>query len=110
MPRYIDADALLKDIEESVVFTVRTGQKSPEIRGANKIVDRIKSAPTVDMQEVKHGKWMRTFPNELLDGNYFCSNCQSGIDIATAEETPTDRELFYCPNCGAKMDGEESGG
>ena len=61
-------------------------------------------------QEIKHGKWMRTFPNELLDGNYFCSNCQSGIDIATAEETPTDRELFYCPNCGAKMDGEESGG
>ena len=79
MPRYIDADALLKDIEESVVFTVRTGQKSPEIRGANKIVDRIKSAPTVDMQEVVRCKDCRHWNNgdcyrlELSKPDDFCS-------------------------------------
>ncbi len=49
---YIDRDFLLKDIDESVVFSVRSGKISSEIRGANKIVDRIKNAPTADVVEV----------------------------------------------------------
>ncbi len=49
---YIERGALLKDISESVVFTVRDGQHSLEIRGANKITDRIKSAPAADVVEV----------------------------------------------------------
>ena len=102
MPRYIDADMF-----EVVSLTDKSEEYT---NGALHILDMVDKALTADVQEIKHGKWMRTFPNEPLDGNYFCSNCQSGIDIATAEETPTDRELFYCPNCGAKMDGEESGG
>lgn len=50
---YIDRDLLLKDIEESVVFTVSRGQRnSPEIRGANKVIDQIKQMPTADVVEV----------------------------------------------------------
>lgn len=44
----ISRRALLADIEESVVFSVKNGQPSAEIRGANKITDRIKAAPAVD--------------------------------------------------------------
>ena len=44
----ISRSALLEDIEESVVFTVRSGQPSAEVRGANKIVNRINAAPAVD--------------------------------------------------------------
>ena len=51
MARYIDADLLLKDISESVVFSVR-GSNSPELRGARKIIGRIKEAPTADVAEV----------------------------------------------------------
>lgn len=53
MARYIDADLLLKDISESVVFSVRDAKTSPELRGARKIIDRIKNAPTADVVEVK---------------------------------------------------------
>ena len=49
---YIDKDLLLKDIGESVVFTVRNAETSPELRGARKIIDRIKNAPTADVVEV----------------------------------------------------------
>ena len=49
---YIDKDLLLQDIEESVVFSVREGKPSPEIRGARKIVDRIENDPTVEVVEV----------------------------------------------------------
>lgn len=49
---YIEREALLKDIEESVRFYVKSGNPSLEVRGANKITDRIKSAPTADVVEV----------------------------------------------------------
>ena len=48
----IDRSALLEDVEESVVFTVREGVQSAEIRGANKIIARIKAAPAVDAEKV----------------------------------------------------------
>lgn len=49
---YIDKDLLLKDIEESVKFSVMKGVPYLEIRGARKIIDRIENAPTVDAVEV----------------------------------------------------------
>lgn len=54
MAEYIEREELLKDINETVVFTVRNGVKLPtsEMRGANKVIDRIKSAPTADVVEV----------------------------------------------------------
>jgi hypothetical protein len=57
-------------------------------------------APTADVVEVRHGYWVRDSHREEA----YCSLC-NGI-------TPVDceKELFYesdyCPNCGAKMDGE----
>ena len=51
---YIDRELLLKDISETVIFTVRGGAELPtaEMRGANKVKDRILSAPAVDVVEV----------------------------------------------------------
>jgi hypothetical protein len=52
MAEYIEREALMEDIESSVRFTVRDGVPSAEVRGANKIVDRIKCAPAADVVEV----------------------------------------------------------
>lgn len=88
MPRYIDADELCKD------------------RVCN---DHVRIAamcePTADVQEVKHGKWIN------VRGVYFntyreCNLCHHVTDDYVINE---DRCCFdapyYCPNCGAKMDG-----
>lgn len=59
--------------------------------------DRIKDAVyliATDAEPVRHGRW-------ISHGSYFtCSACgeeQYGIDTGR----------YYCPNCGAKMDGGE---
>ncbi len=52
------------------------------------------------------GEWVKINPNNLLIGEYYCSYCNSVIDIADGRETPLDREMYYCPNCGARMRGE----
>ena len=61
------------------------------------ITDAIKDVPSADVVEVKHGRW------ENGDGSkatclydVYCSVC------GEVSEYSTD----YCPNCGAKMDGE----
>ena len=96
MARYIDADLLLKDINESVVFSVRAGYISPELRGAIKILDRIDNAPTADVEEVKHGTW-KLFD----DGSGRCDQCgKIQRDVWDIENVQN-----YCCHCGAKMDG-----
>lgn len=55
--RLIDANALMEDISESVVFTAR-GPNSAEIRGAQKIINRIKAAPTIDPESLRP-QWRR---------------------------------------------------
>lgn len=53
----------------------------------------IVEAPTVDAVEVVHGRWI---PCE--NGGYNCSNCDRRVAFLVHNR--------YCPNCGAKMDGD----
>ncbi|WP_298730204.1 hypothetical protein [uncultured Subdoligranulum sp.] len=66
------------------------------------------SIPAEDVRPVVHAKWIKQ-DNSPLDGNYYCEACGHGVDIATGEETPIDRDLLYCPHCGAQMDGDKNG-
>lgn len=45
---YINRTALLHDIEQSVIYTARGKITSAEMRGAHKIIERIKCAPAVE--------------------------------------------------------------
>jgi hypothetical protein len=47
MAEYIEREALLHDIEQSVVYTTREKITSAEMRGAHKVIERIKCAPAV---------------------------------------------------------------
>lgn len=77
---YINREELLKDINETVVFTVRKGVQLPtaEMRGANKVIDRIKSAPTADVVEVVRCKDCE----HLKDGydGYWCQIHSKAFD------------------------------
>ena len=48
MAEYIEREALLHDIEQSVVYTAREKITSAEMRGARKVIERIKCAPAVE--------------------------------------------------------------
>lgn len=48
MAECIEREALLHDIEQSVVYTARGKITSAEMRGAHKIIERIKCAPAVE--------------------------------------------------------------
>lgn len=94
IPRYIDAESfrtwILKQHRLSKNYTVQ-------------ILDE---TPTADVQEVKHGRWLRT---EAYPHNVYCSSCYK-IYAQDQWAVWQDGSLprAYCPNCGAKMDGKEN--
>ena len=99
MAEYIDRKTLLQDISETVVFTVRKGVHLPtaEMKGANKVIERIKSSPIADVQEVKHGKWIwQESGEEDYEQYYVCSICKEKCYF----------KAKFCADCGAKMDGD----
>lgn len=60
-------------------------------------ISEIDKLPTVDAVEVVHGEWRKVYTchGEQAWG-YECNQCKADNPRAT----------YYCPNCGAKMDGE----
>lgn len=102
MADLIDRAALFSDIDETVVISGRINTNA-EMRGANKIIDRIKAAPTIDAEPVKHGGWI--MQEDYCDDEYFeCSSCKEHFYFLTGR--PETNGYLFCPYCGAKMDGE----
>ena len=92
MSRSVEVDTLLLRID--CHGTNKFGMLDEDIR------DFVRKTPTADVAEVKHGKWIHA----SVDMGFFrfrCSEC--GLDDVYDEE----REQYrYCPNCGARMDGD----
>jgi hypothetical protein len=64
------------------------------IRLASKDIDEI---PAADVVEVVHGRWIKH-----LDFWRKCSECGASWH----EQWVLSKALNYCPNCGARMDGD----
>ena len=104
MPRLIDANALVTEIQ-STASTVclnapwdadwfsRLADRQEEI------VAMIECQPTVDAVKVVHGRWKEPYRLYVV-----CSECGTGYVKYEFIERAN-----YCPNCGAKMDGDGNG-
>lgn len=95
----IDREALYKDIEASVVFTAREGQYA-EMYGANKILDRIIAAPTVDAALVVRCKDCKHWGCAPQGYHAICA-------VWSVYGTVYTPEMHYC-SCGEKK-GEADG-
>ena len=91
MVRLIDANALIAEYDR-----VHTG---PPGRARTLMED----APTVDAVGGVHGRWIEVnkcrYPDGHIECDYKCSICG---EISWGESN-------YCPDCGAKMDGDGNG-
>ena len=89
--RLIDAD------EAIINFGFEWDDISPT---RDEFVEFIKKQPTIEVEPVKHGRWIDTYPDIEPNPMFMygiCSECgfEQGIS----------KYLKYCPNCGCRMDG-----
>ena len=94
MPRYIDADLILPEMESK--FDMQ--ELYLPVHFQELIVDEI---PTADVAPVRHGYWIEQYEESL----YSCSAC--GTEWVTISGTPKENDMDFCPHCGAKMDEKE---
>ena len=107
MARLIDAELLLDDMKKELEKASEEDLTSDEamviITSAIALKDFVTRQPTVDAVEVVHGEWEVCEDDWNEEVTYKCSNC--GDELVTLCGFEIDWN--YCPNCGAKMDGEE---
>ena len=98
--RLIDANALENLIRtDAKVKTDDTEHDIGRVHGLINAADIIHHAQTVEAVEVVHGKWEKAEYHGFLR----CDQCK---DVYINEEWLEDGKWNYCPNCGAKMDGD----
>lgn len=83
MGRLIDADVMLEELKDKEVVIAQQN-----------IADWIDEQPTVDAEPVRYGKWIA---QDETRTKFMCSECNAK-NYGGHEK--------YCPNCGARMDGE----
>ena len=88
MARYIETGALLMELNDTDIFDTYNDYSM--------VFDTIDNFPTADVAPVRHGHWVE---------------CNYGLTFECSEcKYPTEYSLTdYCPNCGAKMDGDKNG-
>lgn len=101
--RLIDADAL-----KERAIKVSTVKERCYMKAVGTMeIDR---APTIDDVPVVHGRWNFTdFVGEdwySIKRAWECSNCRYQVESKDKNHI-YPKHMKYCPNCGAKMDGDE---
>ena len=99
--RFIDANNLIEEIREERCYNCRNFKDMKcDYCGTADYIYMIEDMPAADVAPVRHGRW-----EEASDGDgIVCPFCRT--DFCTIIY---DTEYFnYCPNCGAKMDEEET--
>ena len=102
MARYIDADNLINELSAACMPIYEKGITG--ILGDNSsIADIINEQPTTAVQEVKRGYWKFNQHSKVV-ASFRCSECQTPFynfgNSKILSPTP------YCPNCGARMEGD----
>ena len=96
MPRYIDAERFSERFD---MMCDAGGVLAPITEAVREMVKKfINAEPTVDVQEIMHGRWIKTNPY-----HYKCSSCGARVWIKLY---PLEEHKF-CWHCGAKMDLED---
>lgn len=93
MKRYIEE----KDVIEGIRNNLDAGDYIYWF--GDTVEDAVAEFPSADVAEVKHGEWI-----SLHNGYYKCSCCGSYWKLVG---TPELNGMYYCLNCGAKMQLDE---
>lgn len=91
MAEYIEREALIADIDAAM-----------DHRGMGYVVGQtlkryVKRQPAADVAPVRHGRWGKVYRSKVTVNEGYVSSC---CDMWN------ERKSKYCPNRGARMDGD----
>lgn len=100
MDEYIERQALLNKLKERDLCLCVTEWD-------------IKDAPAADVAPVRHGRWECIYDDSTGETDITCSYCKNTRTIKGCFVSTDGKSCYfeddYCPNCGARMDGDNNG-
>ena len=105
MNDYISREAVIKELEEEIeAGNIALDEDVWTNRGLKIALKDVKAAKAADVQPIRHGRWIDIHEYCKMNGYipsgvavyYWCSECMK------EQEKTSD----FCPNCGARMDGD----
>ena len=103
--RLIDMEDALRRMEKAEHLMHKiNGIKAVDIGALRQFFGMLKP---VDAVEVVHGRWKVSRESEI-SRNVWCTACGKDFYMHRKGELQIDK-MPYCPNCGAKMDGDGNG-
>ena len=101
MTEYIEREALEVALNHRLNFLMaENGEYDHYTSGFDEAVTRVENFPAADVALVRHERW------EKHGSKWQCTGCKVLMSI---DGTPQENLLYYCPNCGAYMMGENNG-
>lgn len=94
--RLIDANVLMKILEKELDMNVITDWGIGYIDAIHNAMEDVEFMPTVEIELVRHGKWLKFTDNGIEYQT--CSECNYDMQVGGADS--------WCPACGSIMDGE----
>ena len=116
--RLIDANEMKNNVREAMMRQFKKNGNRTALLIAEIMWHFIHVADTVDAVEVVHGRWIIEDADSGQHGCYEaymiveCSHCGQSHEVETGQFGWAYGDPFpfnYCPNCGAKMDGDVNG-
>ena len=104
-----DAIAKIVDTPSAIAERVFNGDygygQNPDVLvdRQHEVIELLMDAPDVEAAPVVHGRWE---PRTDVFGFVRCSACH---DCNIYDDWADGKKWSYCPNCGAKMDGDGNG-
>ena len=77
-------------IEREAAYDALSGMDYYTPTDATRAISAVRAIPTADVVPLIHATW------ETDTCHFYCSECEQYVDYKTN----------YCPNCGARMDGD----
>ena len=112
MAEYKDVEQLKKQIADfkravNSVEPMNSDYLTGYISALSVVEGEIAEQPAADVAPVRHAHWIPQFVSKRgLSDHFMCSEC---AESSFASHKVRMIKYDYCPNCGAKMDGEDNG-
>ena len=104
MAEYIEREAvheILERYQTAPHIKQKTHFSKGMLTAIRSCIELVDIVPAADVVPAVHGRWVKRANTK---GQVYCSGC------ATLEEiTDNNFKSTYCPNCGARMDGDTDG-
>lgn len=108
MDEYIDRGTFKESVEERYCKPCKEEGKDYDgclcrACWVDDMLDEVDCFQPADVAPVVHGRWEDSTDEWFGTDVYTCSKCRESYVLV--EGTPKQNLWYYCPNCGAKMDG-----